>query len=148
MSKPVILINGGPAYDKTFEEDSWGINKTYVMAVGAAGGAPVLCADDYSAEDYAQVCDGLILTGAPVEQLEWSDITYWEEIQRLPFLGDDVHEEAWRFYVHRFTRDEFDPIAGRLFEILDTDPRTTVIHRTDYEPDSGYIHHIYECEGY
>ena len=64
MNKPFILINGGPAFDKTFEVDSWGINKTYVQAIGAAGGAPVLCADDYSAEDYAAVCDGLILTGS------------------------------------------------------------------------------------
>lgn len=64
MKKPVILINGGPAYDKTFEVESWGINKTYVHAVGAAGGAPVLCAEDLSAEDYAQVCDGLVLTGS------------------------------------------------------------------------------------
>ena len=64
MKKPVILINGGPAFDKMFESDSWGINKTYVHAVGAAGGAPVLCADDFSAEEYAQVCDGLILTGS------------------------------------------------------------------------------------
>lgn len=64
MKKPIILINGGPAFDKTFEQDSWGINKTYVHAVGAAGGAPVLCAEDNSAEDYAQVCDGLLLTGS------------------------------------------------------------------------------------
>lgn len=64
MKKPIILINGGPAFDKTFESNSWGINKTYVHAVGAAGGAPVLCADDDSAEDYAKVCDGLILTGS------------------------------------------------------------------------------------
>ena len=64
MRRPVILINGGPAFDKSFECDSWGINKTYVQAVGAAGGAPVLCAEDYSAEDYAKVCDGLILTGS------------------------------------------------------------------------------------
>lgn len=64
MKKPIILINGGPAFDKTFEQDSWGINKTYVHAIGAAGGAPVLCAEDNSAEDYAQICDGLLLTGS------------------------------------------------------------------------------------
>ena len=27
--------------------------------------------------------DGLILTGAPVEQMEWADITYWEELLRI-----------------------------------------------------------------
>ena len=64
MRKPVILINGGPAFDKTFEGNSSGINKTYVHAVGAAGGAPVLCSGEDSAEDYADVCDGLILTGS------------------------------------------------------------------------------------
>ena len=76
------------------------------------------------------------------------DYTYWEETRRLSFMADDKHLEAWRFYVHRFTRDEFDPIAQRLFKALDADPRTTVIHRTDFEEDTGYIHHIYECEGF
>lgn len=77
-----------------------------------------------------------------------SDYTYWEETRRLPFLADDIHQEGWRFYVHRFTRDEFDPVPHRLFVALDSDPRTAVIHRVVFEPDTGYIHHIFECEGY
>ena len=76
------------------------------------------------------------------------DYTYWEETQRLNLTRDDKHDEGWIFYVHRFTRDEFDPVVRALFETLDADPRTTVIHRTDYEPDSGYIHHVFECQGY
>lgn len=76
------------------------------------------------------------------------DYTYWEELQRLPFTADGCHEEGWRFYVHRFTRDEFDQVARRLFETLDADPRTAVIHRVDAERDTGYIHHIFECEGF
>ena len=27
--------------------------------------------------------DGLIVTGAPVEEMAWEDITYWEELQRI-----------------------------------------------------------------
>lgn len=77
-----------------------------------------------------------------------SDYTYWEETQRLPFVADDAHDEGWRFYVHRFTKDEFDPIARLLFETMDADPRVAVTYRTDYEPNTGYIHHIFECEGY
>lgn len=77
-----------------------------------------------------------------------SDYTYWEETQRLSFMADGAHEEGWRFYVHRFTRNEFDPIALRMFSTLDADPRTTVIHRVDMERDTGYIHHIFECEGF
>ena len=76
------------------------------------------------------------------------DYTYWEEQARLPFMADNAHDEAWSFYVHRFTRDEFDPVARRFFETLDADPRTTVIHTVDFEEDTGYIHHIYEGEGY
>ena len=73
--------------------------------------------------------------------------TYWEETERLPLLADDGHEEGWRFYVHRFTRRENDPVAARLFAALDADPRVTVSETRDFDPESGYIHHIYRCEG-
>ena len=77
--------------------------------------------------------------------------SYWEEAHRLPFTADNMHQvsdQAWRFYVHRFTKTEGDTIADAIFEALDQDPRTTVIWRTDFDKDSGYIHHIFECEGY
>lgn len=81
-------------------------------------------------------------------EAQGEDYTYWEETQRLPLTGDDRHLEGWRFYVHRFTKDEADTVAAALYTALDTDPRVAVIHTTDYEPDSGYIHHTYQCEGY
>ena len=76
------------------------------------------------------------------------DYTYWEETRQLPITADDRHDEAWRFCVHRFTRDERDPVAVAIMQALDHDPRTTVSHLTTHEADSGYIHHIYDCEGY
>lgn len=74
--------------------------------------------------------------------------TYWTETQQLALTADDKHDEGWRFYVHRFTRDENDATAAAIFSALDGDPRIAVRRRTEYERDSGYIHHIYECEGY
>lgn len=74
--------------------------------------------------------------------------SYWEETERLPMLSDDRHETAWRFYVHRYTQSEDDLISDQLFETLDQDPRITVRYTVDYDQDSGYVHHIYECEGY
>ena len=77
--------------------------------------------------------------------------SYWEETNMLPFTGDDRHaigDQAWRFYVHRFTKTEGDAIAGAIFAALDGDPRTTVRWVTDFDRDSGFIHHIFECEGY
>lgn len=75
------------------------------------------------------------------------DLTYWEETRRLPLMADDVHvEEGWAFYVHRFCKSEDDEIAERLFAALSADPRIAFTYITDYEPDTGYIHHIFECE--
>lgn len=74
--------------------------------------------------------------------------TYWEEAQLLPLTSDDRHDEAWRFYVHRYTKTENDLTAATLLAALDGDPRVAVVYTTDHETDSGYIHHIYQCEGY
>ena len=77
--------------------------------------------------------------------------TYWEEGQLISRTGDDRHpvaDQAWRFYVHRFTRTEGDSTIAALFEALDQDPRTTVKWITDFDKESGYIHHILECEAY
>ena len=75
------------------------------------------------------------------------DYTYWQETRRLPLVSDDRHEEAWAFVVHHFTRSEGDTIALRLWKALDGDPRVGVRYQVDRQ-DDGWIHHIYDCEGY
>ncbi|MDR3170263.1 MAG: gamma-glutamyl-gamma-aminobutyrate hydrolase family protein [Treponema sp.] len=62
-AKPVILVCGGPAFDRQFMDSAWVVNKTYTTAVTTAGGIPLLPADSGSAGDYAEFGDGLILTG-------------------------------------------------------------------------------------
>ena len=50
--------------------------------------------------------------------------SFWEETRRLPFPGDDRHDpanQAWKFFVHRFTKIEGDPMAATIFEKLDED---------------------------
>ena len=77
--------------------------------------------------------------------------SYWEETHMLPLTFDDRHQitdQAWRFKVHRFTKTEGDSVAASIFEALDQDPRVTVRWVTDFDKDSGFIHHIFECEGY
>jgi len=74
--------------------------------------------------------------------------SYWEETQMLPILSDGRHEEHWRFYVHRYTKTENDATAALIFSTLDADPRTTVRWiQGGYDTGSGYLHHIFECEG-
>jgi hypothetical protein len=49
---------------------------------------------------------------------------------------------------HRFTKSDSDPVAPALFAALDAEPSVTVRWLQDYEPSTGYIHHIFDCEGY
>lgn len=74
--------------------------------------------------------------------------TVWRELRRLNATADDRHIEGWAFQVDRFTRDEYDGIAEAIFETLDGDDRVALAYEVDYERDSEYIHHIYDCEGF
>ena len=64
MRKPIICIAPPPAVEPMFFNDGWMVNKKYFMAVTAAGGVPVLATDIEMVDEYAKVCDGLILTGS------------------------------------------------------------------------------------
>lgn len=75
--------------------------------------------------------------------------SYWEETSTLPHTCEDGHTNiGWRFYVHRYTKTEGDSVAAAIFDTLDNDPRTTVRWVIDFDGESGFIHHIFECEGY
>lgn len=71
---------------------------------------------------------------------------YWQETQRLSVTRSGTHEEGWRFYVHYFTKTEGDAHAAEFFEALDESFRIAVRWTVDRENDTGYIHHIFECE--
>jgi len=59
-----IAVNGGGALDPMFEERGWIMSRTYLNAVYAGGGLAVLTIDEDTAEEYAELADGLIMTGA------------------------------------------------------------------------------------
>ena len=73
--------------------------------------------------------------------------TVWRELRALGTMADDRHEEGYAFQIDRFTKAEGDTIARALFEALDADDRVAFEYLIDYEPDTRYIHHIYDCEG-
>ena len=62
--KPIIALNGGSALDRQFHSKATVANKTYSAAVAAAGGVPILVTDPDSIKSYAEIADGLILTGS------------------------------------------------------------------------------------
>ena len=74
--------------------------------------------------------------------------TVWREVRRLPAMSDDAHDEGWVFQVDRFTKAEGDAVAEAIYQALTGDERVAFSYQVDYEQDTGYIHHIFDCEGF
>ena len=62
--KPIICIAPAPAVEPMFFSDGWMVNKKYFLGVTAGGGVPVMATDIELVEEYARLCDGLVLTGS------------------------------------------------------------------------------------
>lgn len=76
------------------------------------------------------------------------DYTVWYETERIGLNGDNTEaEEAWKFQIDRFTRDDDDLIAAELYDALRESDRIACRYLVDFELDTGYTHHIFECEG-
>ena len=84
-----------------------------------------------------------------VSREESVDFTRWQELRRLPVMGEGRHaEEAWAFQIDRFTRSANDPVCQAFVDALEAAPRIAWQKPAPiYEPDTGYIHHIFLCEG-
>lgn len=72
--------------------------------------------------------------------------TTWHEYMRLPETSDDVHGGGWRFQIDRFTKDEDDPVAAQIESVLSEHPNVAYSYQVDFETDTEYIHHIFDCE--
>lgn len=72
--------------------------------------------------------------------------TVWREYARHPATADDVHLGGWRFQVDRFTKTENDAIAASIETALSDHPGVAYSYMVDFEPETGYIHHIFDCE--
>lgn len=73
--------------------------------------------------------------------------TVWHEFGDLGLYGDGQEEGSIRFQVDRFAKDEDDLIAQALKTALRAQDDITVDYLVDNEEDTGYIHHIFSCEG-
>lgn len=73
--------------------------------------------------------------------------TTWKETEILPDAAGNRHVEGWMFVVNRFTKSETDEIDQALFQAFEADDRIAFTKTTLHEEDTGYIHHVYDCEG-
>ena len=73
--------------------------------------------------------------------------TVWCELGRIGEYGDGEEEGTIRFQVDRFTKEEDDATAAALLAALEAEDDIAVDYLVDYERETGYIHHIFDCEG-
>lgn len=73
--------------------------------------------------------------------------TVWRELGPRGIYADGVTQGIMRFQVDRFTREEDDAIATALWIALEERDDIAFDYLIDFERDTGYIHHIFDCEG-
>ncbi len=60
--KPIIVITGGTAAAAN-GTPQWALNMNYAEMITRAGGIPILAVDEVCAKEYAEMADGLLLSG-------------------------------------------------------------------------------------
>ena len=73
--------------------------------------------------------------------------TVWREYRYNSQMADNAHQGGIVFQIDRFTKTENDAIAAAFITALEANPRISFEYLVDYERDTRYIHHIFDCEG-
>lgn len=73
------------------------------------------------------------------------DYTTWQEYSRLPMSADDRTNKGWNVQIDRYTRKEFDRIADELERVMD-ERMLSYTHQVEFEPETKFIRHIFDCE--
>lgn len=77
-----------------------------------------------------------------------TDYTVWMEYKRTGVSKDNRSGKGWLFQIDRWTKTEYDPVAELIEQVLDDAPDVAYNYMVNYEQDSGYIRHMFDCEGY
>lgn len=92
----------------------------------------------------------LLLTADPeashYKSTQQENYTVWDEYGENKLTADDAKAEmAIKIQIDRFTKIEYDPVVDAIRDMLD---RECIAYEylSDNEPDSKYIHHIFDCE--
>ena len=73
--------------------------------------------------------------------------TVWSEYNEVYGIADDqIASKVAHIQVDRYTRLEYDPMVDTITHTLDEGGVLVIDRRTLFEMDSGYIHHIWDCE--
>jgi len=94
--------------------------------------------------------DLLLTVGPPVSHYhahkQPDSYIVWAEYGRHKLIADNqTIASAVQVQVDYFTKTELDPNVEKITALLDTD-EISFSYLVDYEKDTGYIHHIWDCE--
>ncbi len=94
----------------------------------------------------------ILLTADPLASHYFStqtpNYTVWTEFGDSAIMADGQRQEAdkaWRIQVDRYTKIEFDPIEDAIREALNT-AGIPYEYQCDPDPETKYIHHIFDCD--
>lgn len=70
--------------------------------------------------------------------------TVWAEYEGLPYSADN-RKLGWRVQIDRYHKDEHDTMVDKIAQVLHEHgiPYQPLV---DYDQDTGYIRHIFDCE--
>ena len=93
----------------------------------------------------------LLLTVDPkitrYEHTATGNYSIWREYGTKPLGTDNEQGEViHRVQVDRFTKQENDPIVAAMTAMLNSQDNVAFQYLVDYEVQTGYIHHIWDCE--
>ena len=78
---------------------------------------------------------------------EGESYTVWYEQGPLDNFGDGDYLGGIKFVIARITMEENDSIVSAIKTALDARDDIAFDYKPDYDPATGYILHIFECEG-
>jgi hypothetical protein len=80
------------------------------------------------------------------ESIKKGNYTVWKEYGTNSLQADDkTSEKAWKLQIDRLTKIEYDPVADAITAMLENQG-IAYEYVPDFEPDTGYMHHIWTCE--
>lgn len=112
--KPIILISGGSAAAAN-GTPQWALNRDYAERIEKAGGIPMLALTEGSAEAYAELADGLLLSGGKdVQPKLFGQETMYD------FVLTDVPRDDLEWKLMKAFLDKKKPIFGicRGFQVM------------------------------
>ena len=73
--------------------------------------------------------------------------TVWRPYETGGLIADGmIVESRIKIQLDRYTKSDVDPVVTAIAEVLAGDDDISFKYFTEFEQDTGYIHHIWDCE--